>query len=236
VSKTALFLVLVAVGAAGFSSQGFRWPDVIARRRVSSDFIEQARHWRVINLAHALAAERIPAGVVLHEDREAIGEMQLPAEQGALLGPALDAFVEKHTDDEVLVAGPGLLFRPRHSACSPAVERIVPAYEDRGSLFAVVQRLVRKASGQPLPDVPPGIVGAGPGPVRGQWPPDGEGDLTRQVTLHNTGATLASLLNDLVAQVPGVVWGVRDHWPGNPPCNLTLFTANRVVSTSEELK
>jgi hypothetical protein len=233
VPKAIAVLILLAAGTivGGSSSQGFRWPEPIARRRVSADFIEQARQWRVVNLAHALAAERVPAGVVLYEDKEAVAHMRQPIEQPALLGPALDAFVEKRPDYEVLVAGTGLLFRPRHSACSPAVDRIVPGYDDRGPLYAVVQRLVLRASGQPLPAVPPGIVGS----ILGTWPPD-EGDVTRRVELHSAATTLAALLNDLVAQVPGVVWGVRDHWPGSPPCNLTLFTANQTVSTSDELK
>ena len=217
----------------GRASQRQPWPGSISRRPVSTEFIERASQWRVINFAHAIAAEGIPAGVVLREDQEAVGTILPPVEQLALLGPALDAFAARQTDYEVLVAGKGLVFRPRGGACNPSLDRPVTTFDDRGPLHEVIQRLVLKGSGQPPPIVPPEIVAS----MRGDPRVANESNLwTRLVEVESKASTVAGILNDLVAQVPGVVWGVRERWRASPPCNLTIFTANHALITSDDLR
>lgn len=234
VTKAAILLTFVLGTSSVVGSPRQQWPEWVSRRRVSVEFLERARQWRVVNFAHALAAEGIPAGVVLEEDQEAVGLISRPVQQVGLLATALDAFMEKRTDYEVLMAGSGLVFRPRGGACNASLDRTVPAFVDEGPLNAVIQRIVRKASGVRMPNVPPGIVGS---IMRGEQVREETRLPTRPVVLRSTKpSTVAALLNQVVAQVPGVVWGLWDHRQGSTPCNVTLFTPNTTLVTSDELK
>jgi hypothetical protein len=86
-------------------------------------------------------------------------------------------------------------------------------------VYAIGFYLLR-AGNPKLPDVPPGIVSGG-----GDEVPSA---LMAQVSLYYQRLTLHEALDEIVRQVPGLVWGLvedADRTDGQPTCRLTWFTA-----------
>ena len=186
------------------------------------DAITAARHGTVQQFALAVARSRAPVGIFLPHEDAALGSYVEPSDlrvRAELPAEALQAFTETHRDYRIdRTAFDGLVIARRSGGPCVAVARSrVRTFVEGGSAFEILYRLHRTWSDDTSPYVTPGLLG------------NEDRDLyLAPVSISVADGTLENALNEVVQQVPGLGWSIRDE-NGGQACSLGLFTGRSWV-------
>jgi len=207
-------------------------------RPVSNVVADGVDVWNVRQFVTALAAARIPTGVILLSS-DAEGLPVFPAPHGIDLAAHLDSliasFEARHPEYRVhRTASGGVFVAPAGSGwCSAPATTRRRSLKTMGKAHEVAHQIFRTWADAKDPYVPPGLVGTS----------DSEPSLyLTYVTLALQDATLVSALNALGDQVPGLGWAIQEvrHGDGEAArqrsrfgCNLTLFHGRGWLTTTD---
>jgi len=187
----------------------------------------------VSDFVRALARAEVAAGFVTSRaDMRAVSEvarrkLTSPA-LSATVGEVVSAFRSRYPGYEVdPVPGGSLFFAPRATPCRAALRQPLEDLKLTGPVYAVGFHLLRSAN-PAIPNIPPGVVGSGPSL--------GEPSLIlRQVSLFYQRLTLHEALDEIVRQVPGLVWLLVqdvDRRDARPSCLLHWMTGQETAATT----
>lgn len=203
-----LFLVLVCgLAVRPAATQRIKTDAAVLQRSVPSEMSDVARVGTVGDFARALARGKVPAGVVVsRQDRKptSTAGQRREGQAGALttLGGVVPVFRAQHPAYDVEEGpGRGLFVALSNTPCRAALKRPLLDLKLTGPVYRVGFDLLR--IGNPsVPNISPGIVSGGPAEIPSV--------LTEQVSLFYQRLTLHEALDEIVRQVPGLVWMLVD--------------------------
>jgi hypothetical protein len=187
-------------------------------------------------LAAALAAAKIPAGFVLPTDDPkfdgTVGEV--PLGPPVPMQDVIDRFLQRHPQYTLGRSAWAIVIRPRaETTCSSALARVLPNTSISDPVYVALWKLARLVNPAETPSVPPSVV------CGGGCDPNDQQAHSIPVLLTLNGMTLQEALSQLVTQVPGVVWLMRDERHELAPpetvehvCKLSYFDGRHHIQTS----
>lgn len=221
-----------------------------AEREVAGGIIALIGEQTPEPVAQALVASGIPTGIIIATGgfRPPTSRPLSPAdlETTVNLGAVQGEFTRRHADLRWREAGGTLVIEPREPGpCHRALAARLGVFNADGEAIPVVQRAVRRIRREPENGVPPGFVGGGLG-GESAW-----AESERAIELYRTPVavrlpdpSVEELLTEIILQVPGLGWAVRETlWEPargggtvkRHRCIVELFTAGSWLATSYDL-
>jgi hypothetical protein len=203
----------------------------VQQRAVSIDLAEVEKSFTVSEVARAFARGRSAAGfVVSRRDLQASGPARRTSSTAISPTPLPDvvrAFRSRYPGIKVEDRPNGtLFFTLPDTRCVAALNRPLSNVKLSGTVYGVGFDLLRSAN-PAIENVPPAILGSG-------LQPNGSFLTVREVSVVSPRLTLHEALDEIIRQVPGLVWLMledvdrRDALPG---CYLTWMSALETVDS-----
>jgi hypothetical protein len=190
-------------------------------------------------MASALATARIPAGFVTSVDDQSVGTVTAgTASQGppVALQEVIEQFLRKHSDYTLGRSDWALVIRPRaQTFCNAAVDRVLLDASISDPAYIAFWKLARIVNPSGTPTGPPSVLRGG----GGRYDAGEQQHYDFHVALSLNRATLQEALSQIVSQVPGLVWVMRDErrkqqivGTTERICRLSYFDAKDFLQTS----
>jgi hypothetical protein len=209
-----------------------RLPVDANRRPVAAETVAAAEAVDVVGFARALAREGVPAGFVVSAD-DGVSEStpdSAPSDTPRSLAQAIRRFEGRHADYTSGQRGSAVIVRPqKRTVCDDALVRALPSGPVSVPVYEAFWRLARMVNPGRVPAAPPSVL------CNGRCDPNEPAHYTQKVTLRLSGGTLEDALTQMVQQVPGIVWVLRESWSESTfewTCGLTYFDGAHELTTS----